>query len=83
MAIAAPTRPTPRPPQIDACATVGGRRANGGAFIHRGRPEVGRRARLQLRVCMACDGFVAVSGRFVVAFCAWSDLFCCLPGPLG
>ena len=38
---AAPTRPTTRPPQIDKCATGGGRRADGGAFADLGRPGGG------------------------------------------
>ena len=81
---AAPTRPTTRPPQIDKCATGGGRRANGGAFADLGRPVVDISGPgFSHGLSMVCAGFVVglvvglwtVCGRFVVG--PWSDCEMC------
>ena len=62
MAEAAPNSPSPRPNQIDKCASGGGRRADGGAFADLVRPGAGAVGR------GFSHGFWMVRGGFVVGF---------------
>jgi hypothetical protein len=69
MAEPAPNSPSPRPKQIDKCASGGGRRADGCAFVGLGRPGGGC---VQLRPWLLYGSWL-VSGRGAVGF--WSG-FC-------
>ena len=56
---ATPNSPSPRPNQIDKCATGGGRRANGGAFVDLVRSGAGAVGRgFRHGFWMVCGGLV-------------------------